>query len=94
MSTIYISNAIRSATSLDEVVELINAGGVCEGMEGVEFTGSQLAGQYAEDCARDSDFFDRASVEAHLEVLSDAGAVFEPEEAAEWAIKIHSARDE
>lgn len=95
MSTIYISRTISQASSIEEVVEAINAGGMCEGMEGVEFSPEQLAGQYAEDAASDSGFpVDLEAIEAHLEFLSDAGAVFNSTEAAEWGMKIASARDE
>lgn len=94
MSIIYISRAVVSAQSLEDVVEIINKGGVCEGMEGVEFTPEQLAGQYAEDAAHDSGFaVDQDAIEAHLEILRDAGANFDASAAAAHGMAINAARD-
>ena len=76
MATIYISNSIKNATSQDEVVKIIigSAVGHVEGMEGIEFTPAQLAGQYAYDAAAQSGYTDEADIEAHLDILEGAGA--------------------
>jgi hypothetical protein len=85
----YISNAIRSASSLQQFAAIINDGGTCEGMEGIEFTPEQLAGQYAFEAARDSGWpIDAAAIAAHLEVLADAGAEFGHTEAAEHSMAL------
>ena len=79
MTEIYISNSIKNATALTEVVDIINgaADGHVEGMEGIEFTPAQLAGQYAHSAAKDQGYMGEAEIEAHLEILVDAGAKFD-----------------
>lgn len=90
-----ISRAIETAGTLDRVVELINAGGTCEGMEGVEFSPEQLAGQYAYDAAYDAGLgIDRDNIAGQLSFLIDASAVFDEAPAIEWALKIAAARAE
>ena len=94
METIYISRAVANAKSIEDVVEIINGGGTCEGMEGVEFTPEQLAGRYAEDAAYDSDYpVDAGSIKAHLEFLAEAGAIFEESAAVAHGLTINAARD-
>lgn len=83
--SIKFSRAIAQAHSLEAVVAIINAGGIVEGMEGVEFTAEELAGQYAAEAARDNGFLDGESHAAHLEFLRDAGAVFDHPVALAWA---------
>ena len=79
MATIYISNSIKNATSLSEVVGIINgaADGHVEGIEGIEFTPAQLAGQYAHAAAAQSGYMGEAEIEAHLEILAEKGAEFD-----------------
>ncbi|WP_019933870.1 hypothetical protein [Oceanimonas smirnovii] len=94
--TIYLSNAIENATSIEQVVELINEG-TCEGMEGIEFTADILAGQYAWSAAKD--FVDSAGMtaddlEAQLEFLSAAGAVFSESVAVDHGLKLAAADTE
>lgn len=88
---IKISRTIAQAHSLEAVVDVINRGGVCEGVEGIEFTAEELAGQYAADAARDNGFLDMESLAAQLEFLSDAGAVFDHPGALEWASTVATA---
>jgi len=77
--TINISNSIKTATSLPEVVAIINgaADGHIEGMEGLGFTPAMLAGQYAQDAAAESGYMGDAEIEAHLEFLVEKGADFD-----------------
>ncbi|MGP7732914.1 hypothetical protein [Oceanimonas smirnovii] len=94
--TIYLSTAIENATSIEQVVELINEG-TCEGMEGIEFTADMLAGQYAWSAAKD--FVESADMadddlETQLEFLSDAGAVFSERAAVDHGLKLAAADTE
>lgn len=92
---IYISRAVQNAATLEQVVELINAGGTTEGMEGVEFSPAQLAGQYAYDAADDAGFgIDRDNIAGQLSFLAAAGAVFDESAAIEWALKLAAASAE
>lgn len=78
--TIYISNSIKNATASGGVVEIINgaADGHIEGMEGIEFTPAQLAGQYAQAAAAESGYSsDAECIDAHLEILAEKGAEFD-----------------
>ena len=91
MATINISNSIKNATSLGEVMAIINgaADGHVEGMEGIEFTPSQLAGQYAHDAAAESDFgADKDSIDGQLEFLAEEGAKFDHYAALDHGISI------
>ncbi len=91
MNTVNISYAIQNAKTLGDVVELVNEG-TCEGIEGMEFTPEHLAGQYAQRAAQESGYpVDADSVEAHLEFLSDAGAVFDAAGAVAHAMQIEAA---
>lgn len=85
MSNKYVSNGIRNATSLDEAIALVNAG-TCEGVEGIEFSSDQLAGQYAFEAARQQEDFSEESIEAHLEFLASAGAEFDAGAATVWGL--------
>ncbi|MDV6318788.1 hypothetical protein [Chromohalobacter sp. HP20-39] len=93
--TTYLSNAIANATSLEQVVEYVNEG-TCEGMEGVEFTSDMLAGQYAWEAARDAADGDitEADLEGQLEFLSEAGGVFDEQNAIAHGMKIAAADSE
>lgn len=79
MAIINISNSIKNATSLSEVMDLVNGAtdGHVEGMEGLEFTPAQLAGQYAHSAAKAQDYMGEAEIEAHLEILAEEGATFD-----------------
>lgn len=88
MTTINISYALNHATTLSAAVELINEG-TCEGMEGMEFTSEQLAGQYAYNAAVESGYIvDADAINAHLEFLADDGACFNSVLAAQHALAI------
>ncbi len=77
--TIYLSNAVADAASIEQVVEYINEG-TCEGMEGVEFTADMLAGQYAWSAAKDASDGEPVTtyhLEGQLEFLREAGGRFD-----------------
>jgi hypothetical protein len=91
MSTINISYAMNHATNLDAVVDMVNAG-TFEGMEGMEFSSEQLAGQYAFNAASTGDYpVDADAIAGQLEFLSDAGAVFNPSAALAHGLAIAAA---
>lgn len=93
MESINISYAVANAQTLESVVSLVNEG-TCEGMEGMEFTAAQLAGQYAQSAAKDSGYPVTAdAVEAHLEFLLDAGASFNVADAVAHAMTIQAATE-
>lgn len=74
----YASNTIRNCSSLEQVITVINGGAIVEGMEGVEFTPAQMAGQYAFEAARESGWpVDESALDAHLDFLAEAGAEFD-----------------
>jgi hypothetical protein len=74
----YASLSIRSAASFAAVVDLINDAPFTEGMQGIEFTAEQLAGQYAAEAQIESGYaVDEAALEAQLEFLSEGGANFD-----------------
>ncbi|MFP4104864.1 MAG: hypothetical protein ACLFVU_02145 [Phycisphaerae bacterium] len=93
--SIYISKTIQDDHSIDQLVEHANEG-LCEGMEGIEFSPEQLAGQYAWQAAKeaDPDWIDEDSLGAHLEFLRDAGAKFDELEAIEHGLKLAAADSE
>lgn len=93
-TSIKFSRTLAQAHGLESVVSMINRGGSCESMEGVEFTPEDLAGQYAAEAARDNGFLDVEYLAAHLQFLSDAGAVFYAPSALEWARTVATARHE
>lgn len=83
----FISNALQNAHSIDQVVELINSGS-CEGMEGIEFSSEQLAGQYAWSCAKEAGYgVGKTEIEAQLELISEHGAKFDLNQALDLALK-------
>ena len=84
----FISNALQNAHSIDQVVELINSGS-CEGMEGIEFSSEQLAGQYAWSCAKEAGYgVEENDLEAQLEIIAEQGAEFDSKKALEHALQI------
>lgn len=89
--TIYLSNAVANATSIEQVVEYVNEG-TCEGMEGIEFTAKMLAGQYAYDAAKECvDKVTERDIEGQLEFLQEAGAEFDEQAAIAHGMKIAAA---
>jgi hypothetical protein len=93
--TVYVSNAIRGYTTLEQIVAHINNGGTCEGIEGIEFSPEQLAGQYAFDAITESDYpdVDEGSIDAHLDFLVDAGAKFNRRDAINHGLLLAAAVD-
>ena len=82
----YISNELNNCSSLEKVVDLINSG-VCEGVEGIEFTATGLAAQYAADASIDChDRFKDDEIKSHLDILEESGAKFDYEKALRRAI--------
>ena len=83
-------NAITEARSIDKVVEIINASN--NGESSVYFGGTDtrsaevMAGQYAWEAAEESGYTDDTSIEAHLDILVEAGAKFDFAAALENAI--------
>jgi hypothetical protein len=95
MENITISRALQNAHTVERVVELINAG-TCEGLDiqgGHEFTPEMLAGQYAHFAAEDHKG-DRESIMAHLEFIASAGAQFDENSAADYAMRLYKASNE
>ena len=95
MATIHISNSIKNATALTEVVEIINgaADGHVEGIEGLEFTPAMLAGQYAQAAAAESGYgSDDECIEAHLDILENEGAKFDSHAALKHGVAIADAK--
>ncbi len=76
-----MNNAITEANSIEEVVKIINKSK--EGHASEYFGGSdmreaeEMAGQYAWEAAEESGYTDDESIEAHLEILIEAGANFD-----------------
>jgi hypothetical protein len=94
--TIYTSNAIRGYVTIEQVVAHINNGGTCEGIEGIEFSPEQLAGQYAFDAISESDYtdFDEDALDAHLDFLVEAGAEFNRRDAINHGLILAAAVDQ
>jgi hypothetical protein len=89
---IYLSNTVKNATTLDQVIDAINDGGTYEGIEGIEFTPEQLAGQYAYDAVIESDYTVIVeNIEGHIDYLQEHGAIFDEGKAVAWAMKIKRA---
>lgn len=75
----YASLTIRNAFGMKAIVDAINNAPIVEGIEGVEFTAEQLAGQYAAEAeiAADSGYLvDENALWVHLKVLEENGAQF------------------
>ena len=77
-----ISQALQNAQSQDEVVLIINNGGTSD------YNSSEIAGQYAWDAARDQDDTSDNNIEAMLDLLVEAGANFDLQEAMKTAQNI------
>lgn len=88
----YISYALRQPMNdISSVVALVNKG-TAEGIEGIEFTSAQLAGQYAYDAAEEAGYgIDEDSIDAQLDALSAAGATFGWSSAIDHALLIAQA---
>ncbi|OWY39351.1 hypothetical protein CEK28_08505 [Xenophilus sp. AP218F] len=97
MTTIYISNAIRSHyTSAERIIELINTAPITEGIERIEFSAEQLAGQFAAQGYVESgegEYRPATSddIEAYLDGLRDDGAQFHYPTAIEHGLKVAAA---
>lgn len=61
---------LQNCYSLEQVVELINGGGTSA------FSGEEIAQQYAEDAAKEQDDMSKENIDAHLDILREAGAKF------------------
>lgn len=87
---VLLSNRVSKASSIEEIAEMINDGGTCEGMEGIEFTSEQLAGQYAYQAIEESDYpnVTENALFNHAEFLVEAGAKFDMRKAVEWGMRI------
>jgi len=85
-----MTNAITEAQSIEQVVEIINtskAGHASEYFGGSDTREAEImAGQYAWEAAEDAGYTDDVSIEAQLEILTDAGAEFDFSTALENAI--------
>lgn len=85
-----MTNAITEASSIEAVVEIINASN--KGESSGYFGGTDtrdaevMAGQYAWEAAEKSGYTDDASIEAQLDFLVEAGAEFDFGAALENAI--------
>lgn len=84
-----MTNAITNAASLEQVVEIINANEGSEYFGGTDLrSAEQMAGQYAWEAASESGYTDDQSIEGQLEILADAGAMFDFNEALKEAVAL------
>ena len=76
-----MTNAITSAQSIEQVVEIINkakAGHASDYFGGTDLRSAEkMAGQYALDSAEEAGYTDSDSIAAHLDLLAEAGANFD-----------------
>jgi hypothetical protein len=85
----YQSNTILKAASLEEVISIINCGGIIEGIEGIEFTPSMLAACYAHNAITESDYdITDDGIESALDYVWEAGARFNFADALVYARKL------
>ena len=74
-NTLYLSLSMRNAETVRSCVELIAAAPISEGVEGIEFSAEQLAGQWAADYAIDSDTaledIDESTLAAFVEIVAE-----------------------
>lgn len=99
---LYICLAMRDAQSVSRCVGLIAEAPICEGVQGIEFSAEQLAGQWAADYAEDSDTaladIDEQTLDAFLEIVEEHCAEeghparFDHAAALAHAVKIIQAR--
>lgn len=75
VAPLYLSLSMRNAETVRRCVELIADAPVCEGVERIEFTAEQLAGQWAADYAIDSDAaiddIDEDTLDAFVEIVAE-----------------------
>lgn len=91
---VYQSNTIRKAASLEEVISIINCGGIIEGIEGIEFTPSMLAACYAHNAITESDYdITGDGIESAMDYLWGEGARFNYADAVFYARKLASLGD-
>ena len=84
-----MTNAITEANTLEQVVEIINSDEASEYFGGTDLRSAEkMAGQYAWEAAEESGYTDDESIEAHLDILSDAGARFNFSNALNEAIAL------
>ena len=76
-----ISIALQNAQSIEDVVKMVNGGGTSEHWPW------EIAGQYAYDAAEDKT--SAKEIEAHLDILAEAGAKFSYPQVLEY-IATHS----
>lgn len=78
-----ISQALKDAQTIDQVVEIINNGGT------YLFNAEQIAGQYAYTAQLESGYdIDLAAIEAHLDCLKQSGAEFDYPEAVKQGLAL------
>ena len=101
MTTTYISLSMSNANTVARCVELIAEAPVVEGMEKIEFSAEQLAGQWAADYAIDSDTklsdIDESTLDAFVDIVEEhcaeeGGADFDHAAALAHALKIVQVR--
>lgn len=82
-----MTNSITEAQSIEQVVEIINSDEASEYFGGSDTREAEImAGQYAWKAAEENGYTDNASIEAHLDILVEAGAKFDFSAALENAI--------
>ena len=75
--------------TLEDIVDLVNNGGFAS--IGREYTGEDVAAQYAVDACRETGFgYSKENIICHLEILCDNNAVFDLNKALDKSISISS----
>ena len=75
------SQALQNAQSLSDVVEIINDDGTSL------YTPHHIAAQYAHNAADEAGYgISKDNIEAHFDVLVDAGAMFDYQQASDLAL--------
>lgn len=99
-NTIIISLLFRgpssNSTDIEDVVDAINNGGTCEGMQGYELSGEDIAGQYAAFGVKDFGDCPEDDIEASLEhyldsLIQEHGARFDYVKAIAVAKEVYAA---
>lgn len=89
-----MTNAISQAHSLEQVVEIINSDEGAAYFGGTDLRNAEaMAGQYAWEAAEESGYTSDETIEAHLDILRDAGATFEYGDALAQAINLKKQQD-
>ncbi len=102
LEPLYICLAMRDAQSVSRCVGLIAEAPICEGVQSIEFSAEQLAGQWAADYAEDSDTalsdIDEETLDAFVNIVEEHCAEeghpanFDHAAALAHAVKIIQAR--